>query len=469
MKRTAIALSSCLVFAVALLGAQTRPAAKPLEIYVVDVEGGKADIVVAPGGQTMLIDTGFANSVDRIMEVAGIAGVTKFDYLLSTHYHLDHVGGLQELVKRIPVTTFLDHGPTSEEREQVPGFQAAYAEIYAKAKHQVLKVGDTLPIPGVSWRIVTSNGEVQKTAIAGAPGTGRNSQCDGVTRSTMNNGGDDNDHAVGSLVTVGAFRMLDLADVTGDKEFDLVCPNNPIGTVDLFMASNHGTNNANLPFFVHSLAPRVSIAQNGSGKGGSAQYFEALYTTPGFVDVWLTHWANAAIAECNPAGLFIANGTDPAAIATTLTAPPRGGGAGRGGAGGAGGAAGGAPAAAVAPPAVLCAAPQAPAAPAAATAVPGAAAAPTAATAGPAATPAAGGAGAPAAGGPGPGGPQGAGAPGGGAPGARGGGAGGRGGGQAPHVPAHYLKVSVQANGTFTVTNSRNNFSKTYAPRPAAR
>jgi beta-lactamase superfamily II metal-dependent hydrolase len=166
-----IALSACVVLAAGVLTAQRGPAAaKPLEIYVVDVEGGKADIVVAPGGQTMLIDTGFANSVDRIVEVAGIAGVTKFDYLLTTHYHLDHVGGLVELVKRIPVTTFLDHGPSSEPNEQVQGFQAAYAAIHGAAKRQVLKVGDTIPIPGVNWRIVTSGGELLKTAIAGAPG-----------------------------------------------------------------------------------------------------------------------------------------------------------------------------------------------------------------------------------------------------------------------------------------------------------
>jgi len=453
MKRIAIALSSCVMLAVGLVAAQTKPAAKPLEIYVVDVEGGKADIIVAPGGQTMLIDTGFANSVDRIVEVAGIAGVTKFDYLLTTHYHLDHVGGLVELVKRIPVGTFLDHGPTSEpDREQVPGFQAAYAAIHANAKRQVLKVGDTIPLPGVNWRIVTSGGELLKTAIAGAPGTGPNKQCAGVTRSTMSNGGEDNDHSVGSIVTVGAFRMLDFGDLTGAKEFDLVCPNNPIGTVDLFMASNHGTNNANLPFFVHSIAPRVSIAQNGSGKGGSAQYFEALYTTPGFTDVWLTHWSNNAIAECNPAGVFIANGMDPAAIATTLTAPPRAGGAGRAGA-----------AAAGPPPATFCAASVPPAPPVVAATQVTPQGAPVAAP--PAAAPTA--AGAPAAAAPQAPGAAAGGAPGGGAPGgARGG---GRGGGQGPHVPAHYLKVSVQADGTFTVTNSRNNFSKTYAPRTAAR
>jgi beta-lactamase superfamily II metal-dependent hydrolase len=429
MKRVLIAFTASVVLTAALVAQRGPTAARPLDIYVVDVEGGKANIVVGPGGQTMLIDTGFANSVDRIVEVAGVAGVTRFDYLLTTHYHLDHVGGLQELVKRIPVTTFLDHGPSAEANEQVQGFQAAYAALKAAAKHQVLKVGDTIPLPGVNWRIVTSGGEVLKTAIAGAPGAGPNSRCAGITRSTMNNGGEDNDHSVGSLVTVGAFRMIDFGDLTGAKEFDLVCPNNPIGTVDLFMASNHGTNNANLPFFVNSIAPRVSIAQNGATKGGSAQYLQALYTSPNFVDVWMTHWANAGIAECNPPGLFIANGMDPAVIAGILTAPPRAAGPGRAGA-------------AVAAPATLCAAPPPPAAPEA-----------VAPAGAPAATAS---------------GPQATGAPGAGGPGRAGGGRGGGGrGGQAPHVPAHYLKVSVQADGTFTITNSRNNFSKTYAPRAA--
>jgi competence protein ComEC len=437
MKKIVIALTSCVALSTGLMFAQSKPAAKPFEIYVVDVEGGKADLIVAPNGQTMLIDSGGGGGaasqrdVDRIMEVAGIAGVTKLDYLLTTHYHVDHVGGLQGLVKRLPVATFLDHGPTAEEREQVAGFQAAYAELYGAAKHQVLKVGDTIPIPGVSWRIVTSNGQVQKAPIPGAQGTGPNPHCAGVTRSTLPNGGEENARSVGSLITIGAFRMLDFGDLTGEIEYDLMCPNNPIGPVDLFMASNHGSNNANMPFFIRSMAPRVSIAQNNPGKGASVQYLSALQSVPGFVDVWLLHWGNAAGAEWNPPGAFIANGVEPATIAAALIAPPpapRGGGAGRGGAAG-GAAAPGAPAAGA--PAAT-AAPPAPAAPA---------------------TPAAGAATTPAAGAP----PAAAGAPGGG---------GGRGGGQPPHTPAHYIKVSVQADGTFTVSNSRNNFSKTYAPRP---
>ena len=452
MRRTVIALSCSVALGAAALLAQSGAGAKPVEMYVVDVEGGKAAFIVAPNGQTALIDTGggggaaVERDVTRMMEVAAAAGITKLDYLLSTHYHVDHIGGLQELVKRLPVSTFLDHGPSSEEREQVAGFQAAYAALKAGAKSQVLKVGDRVAMPGLDWRIVTAAGQVQKQPIAGAAGTGPNANCAGVTRSTMNNGGDENDWSVGSLITIGGFRLLDLGDLTGAKEFDLVCPNNPIGTVDLFMASNHGSNNANFPFFLRSIAPRVSIAQNNPGKGASVQYLQGLQSAPGFIDTWLLHWSNAGAGEWNPPAAFIANGVEPEVIAAALTAPPRGGGPGGGRAGGGPGAGGPA-----GPPA---ASPAAGAPPAGAPAVP-----PPGAGA-PQAGPAAGtpkGPGAPAAAGPGAGGP--------GAPGAAGGRGGGRGGGQPPHTPAHYVKVSIQANGTFTVTNSRNNFSKTYTPR----
>src|SRR5260370_22016374 len=142
----------------------TSAAPPPLTIYVVDTEGGKVACWIALSGQTVLIDSGSpgARDVGRLMEAIAAAGVTRIDYLISTHYHVDHVGGLEELVKRIPVGTFVDHGPTVEGpvapdlREQVPGFQTAYAELWARAKHLAVKPGDTLPVAGLDWRIVAS-------------------------------------------------------------------------------------------------------------------------------------------------------------------------------------------------------------------------------------------------------------------------------------------------------------------------
>ena len=129
MKRLAAALLTTLVLTPPV--AAQRGTAKALDIYVVDTEGGKATLFVSPTGQSLLIDSGNPGNrdTDRIMEVISVAGVKQIDYLLSTHYHGDHIGGMQELARRIPIGTYVDHGPTVEEREHVAGFQQAYAEL----------------------------------------------------------------------------------------------------------------------------------------------------------------------------------------------------------------------------------------------------------------------------------------------------------------------------------------------------
>ena len=138
-----------------MLAGQTKPA-KPLEIYVVDPEGGKEALWVTPAGQAILIDTGSpgGRDTDRIMDVINELGIKKLDILLSTHYHVDHVGGLQELLKRIPVDHFYDHGETIEDglnghqKEQVPGFQAWYFPMVAKAPRTVLNPAIGFQSPG---------------------------------------------------------------------------------------------------------------------------------------------------------------------------------------------------------------------------------------------------------------------------------------------------------------------------------
>jgi beta-lactamase superfamily II metal-dependent hydrolase len=426
MKRFALALGIVVITAV-LIGAQGQKP-KPLEIWVVDVEGGKAALYVSPTGQTAMIDTGFpgARDLDRIMAAIADAGIKQIDYLISTHYHVDHIGNLVELAKRIPVGTFVDHGPTTEgpdvpqvapgpdgipvtkAREQIENFQAMYAELYGKAKHLVVKPGDRVPITGLDWRIVTSAGQVLKSPPL--PGGGKpNPYCAGFTPIAGNTGLNDPDDAqsVGSVIILGQFRALDFGDMWRTKELELMCPNNPIGTVDLYFASSHGAiASGSLPF-VHAIQPRVAIMQNGTRKGGAPEPMQTILSSPGLENLWQMHWSYNAMLEQNSPALYIANVDDAATIAGVLTAPPRGAGPGRG-------------AAAPAPPA------------------PAAANAPT-----PAATGAA---------------PQGQ------APAAPA--AGGRGRGNATgHTPAYWLKVAAYPDGTFTITNPRNEFSRTYAPR----
>jgi hypothetical protein len=316
--------------------------------------------------------------------------------------------------------------PVTKAREQIEGFQAAYAELYGKAKHLVVKPGDRMPITGLDWRIVTSAGQVLKTPPL--PGGGKpNPSCTGFTPMAGATGLNDPDDAqsVGSVIILGQFRALDFGDMWRTKELELMCPNNPIGTVDLYFASSHGAiASGSLPF-VHAIQPRVAIMQNGTRKGGAPEPMQTILSSPGFEDLWQMHWSYNAMLEQNSPALYIANVEDAATIAGVLTAPPRGAGPGRGAT---------APAQATPPPG---------ASPAAPGAIPPPTNAATPAPPASAQTPPA--AGAPA--GPAPAG-------------------GGRGRGNATgHTPAYWLKVAAYPDGTFTITNPRNEFSKTYPGR----
>src|SRR4051794_90088 len=210
MKRPALVIL-CLAICGAAIAAAQPKRVKPLEIYVVDPEGGKEALWVTPAGQAILIDTGSpgGRDTDRIMEAINAAGVKKIDVMLSTHYHVDHVGGLQELVKRIPIDHFYDHGETIEtgvdgrQKEQVPGFWAWYVPYVSKVPHTVLKPGDRIPVTGLDWRIVTSAGQVLKTPLAGAGKP--NPLCAGTQRRTVTMDPEDG-QSVGSVITYGKWR-----------------------------------------------------------------------------------------------------------------------------------------------------------------------------------------------------------------------------------------------------------------------
>jgi competence protein ComEC len=294
-----------------LLAAAVSPAAGTLDMYVIDTEGGKALLLISPSGQSMLIDTGFPGNNDRdtnrIEEAAKAAGVKQFDFLVVTHYDLDHVNNVPSTVSRIPAVTFVDHGPTAINNAGTTKAVAAYDEVWAKAKHVVVKPGDKIPFAGVDVLVVTSAGAVLKTTVAG--GGAANPLCQSTPAKTWARTDEDiseNANSVGLLFTFGKFRMIDLADLTWNKELALMCPNNPIGTVDLFMVSHHGNDISNSPALVHALRPKVTIMNNGARKIGAPAVLKTIQESPGLQAAYQMHWSVPA-AEGNPADEFLAN------------------------------------------------------------------------------------------------------------------------------------------------------------------
>jgi competence protein ComEC len=341
-----------------------------LDIYVVDVEGGNATLFVAPSGESLLIDTGNVapdaaiRDAGRIMAAARNAGLTQIDNLIITHWHGDHYGGLAELAKRIPIRHFIDHGPNAQPTPAVDEFLAnVYPQLYANAKHTVAKPGDKIAVAGLDVQVVTSAGETIKAALpgAGAP----NPYCASFKPGQSNA---EDPMSVGIYVTFGKFRTVHLGDVTKSKEFELMCPNNRIGTVDLFLGLHHGQNTSNSEVMIHAAHPRVAIMNNGTRKGGEPDSMQVLHSSPGLEDLWQMHFSQLSGQEYTVPGMFIANLLDEPSAAMPVAA---------------------------------IAAPQ-----------------------------------------PGP---------------------------NAPPAPAHngpafWIKVTAQPDGTFTVTNTRNGFAKTYAP-----
>ena len=313
-----------LVAVVAAVSLVAQSGRTTLDIYLVDVEGGNATLFVAPSGGSLLIDTGNSGAAaqrdgERILAAAKDAGIAQIDHLITTHWHGDHFGAMEFVASRLPIKHYIDHGASVEPPTAGNAFvREGYPALYAKATHTVAKPGDTVAITGLDWRIVTSGGQRTTSAL---PGAGRaNPTCAEYRAGTPDPG--ENAQSVGSVVTFGRFRVVHLGDLTWNKEFELMCPNNPIGTVDLFVVSHHGQAISNSPQLVHALRPRVAIMNNGTRKGGQPDAMKVLHSSPGLEDLWQMHFSLLSGQEYTVPGAFIANTVDEQGPAMPIAPTP---------------------------------------------------------------------------------------------------------------------------------------------------
>jgi beta-lactamase superfamily II metal-dependent hydrolase len=281
-----------------LLFAASAQAAKTLDIYFIDTEGGQATLVVSPSGQAMLIDTGYAGyggrDANRIAEAAKLAHVKRIDALFLTHHHADHAGGVKNLLEVLKVESFYDHGGDVEHNNK-------YSEDYTKAMgsspHTVYKPGDKIPIKDLDVTVVV--GGQKHIETKGEP----NPFCAGLAPKGGETG--ENPQSGGVVVQFGKFRFADLGDIIWNEELALVCPENHAGKVDLLLTPHHGTTVS--PVAEYALAPRVVIMNNGATKGGKPEAYQMWRAMKGLEDLWQLHFALAGGKDGNSPDPFIAN------------------------------------------------------------------------------------------------------------------------------------------------------------------
>ena len=290
----------------------TAGAARTLDIYFIDVEGGQSTLVVTPARQSLLVDAGFpgpggfdgrpgdpqkARDATRILAAARAAGLKQIDYLLITHFHADHDGGVVELARQIPIRAFIDHGsPAPEAEERVRGTVEvfnAYSAVRAKGTHLQPLPGDRLPLRGVEATVVSSAGATLKKPMRGAgqPNPACGPDAPPAEEPT------ENPRSTGFLLRLGRFRFLDVGDLSGAPLFALVCPKDLIGPVSAYLVTHHAGVDAADPSTFAASRPRVAVLNNGATKGGAPETFAALRRSPGLEDAWQLHRSTRDRAE----------------------------------------------------------------------------------------------------------------------------------------------------------------------------
>jgi competence protein ComEC len=287
--------------------AQAAPA-RTLDIYFIDVEGGQSTLLVTPERQSLLIDAGWAangavgampgeparaRDAQRILAAARDAGLTQIDYLLMTHFHPDHDGGVVELSQLIPILHFIDHGTLAAEAQKEAYYRdmyLAYLTVRNKVAHLEPHPGDRLPIKGIDAIVVSS-----AASTIAKPLTGAGEYNVACGQSALPAGDPyENPRSTGIVVRYGKFRFLDLGDLSGQPLFDLVCPKNLIGPVDLYLVAHHGGPDVADPATLAAFGPRVAVMNNGTKKGGAFETYDVLHHVAGLQDVWQIHRSQAA-------------------------------------------------------------------------------------------------------------------------------------------------------------------------------
>ena len=233
---------------------------KPLKITFLDVGQGDSTLVMASSTETMLIDAGPPQAGrDIVLPFLEKVGVQKLKYLVATHYHDDHIGGIAEVIKGkdqvlgtdddvIPTNGVIDRGGTYEESSPIFDEYKKIAQPHRITVHP----GDLFPVGEASVEVLAENGALENGShIALEPF-------------------DENSASIVLLLTYGDFHYLHATDITGGggdppyQTIDVETSLAPLaGDVDVLRVAHHGSQTSTNETFLAITSPEAAVISVG--------------------------------------------------------------------------------------------------------------------------------------------------------------------------------------------------------------
>jgi hypothetical protein len=241
------------------------------------------------------------------------AGLAQIDYLVTTHFDVDHYGGILELSKRIPIKCFIDNDTPAKnisKRQRSQQLSPLYEEA-TKGNTKLLRAGEDILLKNVARG---KKGAIKLYCVAsqkrveGFDGD-IDESVDGFEMArpdTSNNAG-----SIALVLSYGGFKFFAGGDITLNVEHHLAHPINRIGKVDLYQVTHHGLDMSNNPVLLKALNPTVCVAMNGPRKGIQPRTFGVLKALPSVKAIYQIHYNTQYGDAGNTTTEFIANKDNP--------------------------------------------------------------------------------------------------------------------------------------------------------------
>jgi beta-lactamase superfamily II metal-dependent hydrolase len=218
-------------------------AGSKLEIHVINVNQGDCFLIISPSNKRILIDAGNnGKGSGFVLPCLKNLNITSLDYIFASHYHSDHVGGLDEVVNGLGGNAHIINAAFDRGGNYNSGAYKDYLKAIGD-KRKTISPGQTIDLgDGVIMKCIASNGDIP---------TGR-----------VYSGTDENTLSVVLVLKYHSFDMY----FGGDSNIAIEPSLAPYaGDVDVYKVSHHGSATSSSQQLLDSLKPEVSVISVGDG------------------------------------------------------------------------------------------------------------------------------------------------------------------------------------------------------------